>query len=74
MKQSTKFNYYPYISDDLIRKLKDDFPNKLPKVEVSAFELGRLVGQQQVIDKLIIEQQITEGKDFRDDLEEDLEF
>lgn len=65
----TLFNNYPYISDELIYKLKQDFPNELPKQEISSFELGKLVGQQQVIEKLIVEQQITEGKDFRDDLE-----
>ena len=66
---ATLLNNYPYISDELIYKLKQDFPNELPKNEVTPFELGRLIGQQQVIEKLTVEQQITEGKDFRDDLE-----
>lgn len=74
MKKVERFNSYPFISDELIRKLQDDFPNQLPKTEVSPFELGKRVGQQEVIEKLIVEQQITEGKDFRDDLEENLEF
>lgn len=70
MKKSERFNYYPDVSDLLIKKLQDDFPNKLPKHEITPYELGRLVGQQEVIEKLIVEQQITEGKDFRDDLED----
>lgn len=70
MKNTQKFNSYPFVSDELIMKLKDDFPNQLPKKEITPFELGKLVGQQEVIDKLIVEQQITEGKDFRDDLED----
>ena len=69
MKNTERFNSYPFISDELIRKLQEDFPNQLPKNEVSAFELGKRVGHQEVIEKLIVEQQITEGKDFRDDLE-----
>lgn len=69
MKKTERFNSYPDVSDLLIRKLQDDFPNKLPKCEITPYELGRLVGQQEVIEKLIVEQQITEGKDFRDDLE-----
>lgn len=69
MKNTEKFNSYPFISDELIRKLQEDFPNQLPKTEISSFELGKRVGNQEVIDKLIVEQQITEGKDFRDDLE-----
>jgi len=69
MKNSERFNSYPFISDELIRKLQDDFPNELPRAEISAFELGRRIGHQEVIDKLKVEQQITEGKDFRDDLE-----
>lgn len=70
MKNTQKFNSYPFVSDELIMKLKDDFPNQLPKKEITPFELGKLIGQQEVIDKLIVEQQITEGKDFRDDLED----
>ncbi len=62
-------NNYPFISDELIRELKKDFPNKLPKAEITPFELGKLIGHQEVIEKLIIEQQITDGKDYRDDLE-----
>lgn len=69
MKNSERFNSYPFISDELIRKLQDDFPNELPRTEISAFELGKRIGHQEVIDKLKVEQQITEGKDFRDDLE-----
>ena len=61
---------YPFISDDLIRVLRRDFPNELPRKEISPFELGKLIGHIEVIEKLITEQQINEGKDFRDDLEE----
>lgn len=60
---------YPFISDELIMVLQRDFPNKLPMRELSSFELGKLVGHAEVIEKLITEQQINEGKDFRDDLE-----
>lgn len=52
--------YYPDISERLIKCLKRDFQDKLPRKFLDAYELGVLVGQQQVIDKLILE------KRFRD--------
>lgn len=48
-------NYYPLISDELIKALTRDFPNELPKQQTTEFELGVLIGQQKVIDKLKFE-------------------
>jgi len=60
---------YPFISDELINALKKDFPDVIPRKELSGYQQGKLVGHQEVIEKLIVEQIINEGKDFRDDLE-----
>lgn len=35
-----------------MQKLEERFPNRLPKKEISSYELGSLVGQQDVIDYL----------------------
>lgn len=43
---------YPPISDILIERLSLDFPDCLPRKEVTSYELGFLAGQQSVIDKL----------------------
>ena len=43
---------YPPISEMLLKSLNRDFPDVLPRKLLSEFELGRLVGQQEVIDKL----------------------
>ena len=43
---------YPPVSDILIRCLNRDFPDQIPRKVVNQYELGILVGQQQVIDKL----------------------
>lgn len=59
-------SYYPIISDKLIECLKKDFPNQLPKMKISEFELGILVGNQQVIDKLIYEKERNENRDLED--------
>ena len=48
-------NYYPLITDKLLQALERDFPNELPKKQISEFELGVLIGHQQVIDKLKFE-------------------
>lgn len=45
------FNY-PYISEALIKCLERDFPDKLPREEISPYKLGILIGQQIIIDKL----------------------
>lgn len=55
-------NNYPAISDELINVLKRDFPNQLPQKEISLFELGRLLGQQNVVDKLIFEKEYNEKR------------
>ena len=41
-------NTYPEINEILIRKLKEDFPNKLPEKEINAYQLGFLIGQQRL--------------------------
>lgn len=43
---------YPPVSDILVKCLNRDFPDKVPRKEINLYELGILVGQQQVIDKL----------------------
>lgn len=43
---------YPEIDEILLKKLKEDYPNKLPKKEISNYELGYLIGQQSIIEKL----------------------
>jgi hypothetical protein len=58
---------YPIISDVLIQCLKRDFPNKLPQKEVSQFVLGRLIGQQDVIEKLEVEKDYNENSHIDDD-------
>ena len=55
---------YPFIPDKLIECLRADFPNVLPRKFIDAYELGILVGQQQVIDKL------TAEKSFMNEREE----
>lgn len=65
-----KNSNYPIISDALIEKLKADFPNKLPTKEVNSFELGRLIGQQDIIDKLTMEKFYNEQASLDEDEEE----
>ena len=48
---STIYNY-PKISNRLIECLERDFPDRLPRNFKDMYELGILVGQQMVIDKL----------------------
>ena len=60
MKQLTTIKEYPQISDLLIEVLERDFPDKLPKNFKDMYELGILIGQQQVIDKLKAEKQYQE--------------
>ena len=43
---------YPLISDATIQYLHEAFPNKLPTTKVSEFELGRLIGMQEIIGHL----------------------
>lgn len=51
-KEETTIKEYPTITDLLIEVLEQDFPDKLPRDYKDNFELGVLIGQQQVIDKL----------------------
>jgi hypothetical protein len=51
---------YPKISTKLIECLERDFPNQLPKDYVDKYELGVLIGQQKVIDKLKLEKAYNE--------------
>ncbi len=43
----------PTAPSGLLLTLQKAFPDKLPRVELSAFEQGRRVGQQDVIDRVI---------------------
>ena len=73
---STSHNYqqtkYPSISDELIRSLQTDYPNTIPLHYVDDYEQGKLVGQQEVINKLIAEKDFNE-KEAIDDADEDYE-
>lgn len=51
---------YPPISDKLIQSLESDFPNKLPTNYIDSYELGVLIGQQNIINKLKIEKLYNE--------------
>jgi len=51
---------YPKISDKLIECLERDFPDKLPRKFKDNYELGILIGQQMVIDKLKVEKDYQE--------------
>lgn len=51
---------YPKISDKLIECLKRDFPDSLPRKYQDSYELGILIGQQLVIDKLKAEKSYNE--------------
>lgn len=57
-----KENNYPNISNKLLECLIRDFPNELPNHYVNDFQLGVLIGQQQVIDKLKAEKLFNEDK------------
>ena len=60
---STISNYskgYPKIPKRLIECLERDFPDKLPRKYQDSYELGILVGQQSVIDKLKVEKDYNE--------------
>ena len=61
-------NTYPEIDELLINKLKKDFPNKLPEKEISAYELGFLIGQQSIISKL--EYEMNEQNETDTEIEE----
>ncbi|MCD7779682.1 MAG: hypothetical protein LUH05_03295 [Candidatus Gastranaerophilales bacterium] len=53
MKKS-EFNY-PIIDEELLKRLKEDFPDTIPRTHKSEFEYGVLAGIQKVIDKLQFE-------------------
>ena len=46
---------YPYISDELLNRLIKDNPNTLPTTPLSDFELGKLIGKQELITKFQVE-------------------
>lgn len=54
---------YPYIPDSVIIYLEKNFPDKLPKNEISAFNLGKEVGKQEIIQHLKTIKQWSEEKD-----------
>lgn len=56
-------NKYPAISDKLLECLMIDFPNQLPTNYVDKYELGILIGQQQVINKLKVEKAYNENEE-----------
>ena len=50
----------------IVKFLEEAFPNRLPLVEVEQFELGTLVGEQKVIEKLKQKLQLLKHKDTKD--------
>ena len=61
MKDINTIKEYPQITDMLIEVLERDFPDKLPREYKDNYELGVLIGQQQVIDKLKFERDCQEN-------------
>ena len=54
---------YPMISDKLTKCLERDFPDKLPDDKyVDGYNLGFLIGQQSIINKLKSEKNYNEGR------------
>lgn len=51
---------FPTINKKLIQVLKEIYPDKIPQRYVDSYELGILVGQQQVIQKLEAEREYQE--------------
>lgn len=68
MKNSnTSSNYdYPIISNKLIQCLERDYPDKLPRAYKDNYELGILIGQQMIIDRLKVEKKFNEEKNLED--------
>ena len=58
---------YPKISNKLIECLEIDFPDVLPRREISAFELGKRIGQKEVINKLRNEKIYNEKEIINED-------
>lgn len=56
-----KEELYPTISNKLINRLKRDYPDILPTGYISEFELGRLIGKQDIIKKLEHEKEYSEN-------------
>ena len=50
----------------MLKWLREAFPNRLPVKEPSMFELGILVGQQQVVEQLKIKLKLEENRDVID--------
>ena len=65
-KNSTILNY-PKISNKLIECLERDFPDRLPRKYQDNYELGILIGQQMVIDKLKNEKNYNEKDSLMED-------
>lgn len=42
------------ISENLLEELEKSYPDELPTYEPSAFELGKMVGAREVINKIIL--------------------
>lgn len=51
---------YPIITDSLIEYLTTKYPNKLPESYKNEYEIGKLIGQQDVINHLKQVQQWNE--------------
>ena len=69
----TTYNHiqnYPAISDELIKSLERDFPNKLPEGFVNDYELGVLIGEQKIINKLKFEKDFNEKEAVEDEEDE----
>lgn len=51
------------ISGDLLRELEESYPDKLPQYEPTAFELGKMSGAREVIEKIKI---FTNPKEYEE--------
>lgn len=55
---------FPLITDKLINCLVTLYPDKLPLNQITDFQLGVLIGQQQVINKLKSEKELQENNEL----------
>lgn len=56
------------ISDELLEVLNSEHPDTLPTYEPSAFDLGKMVGAREVIDKIILLTKSSEINQIMEDL------
>lgn len=57
------------ISEDLLELLQEEHPDSLPSFEPSAWELGKMVGAKEVIDKIILLTKSAEIEKIMEDID-----